>query len=162
MPRRRLVLLTTALLLLPFAALACEDDDDGEELPRTETPAALSPTAVLEQPPPVQDVDEEFTDATDGTLEVTIQDALFVANKLRVPFGQSATIDVTNRDTLVHNLRIAGFDGQYQTEDDAVTDPDPIPGGGSGTLSFSPAVPGAYTFRCDYHPGTMGGQVVVE
>jgi len=150
------------LLFVPALTAACGDGEDPAPTARPETPAALSPTQVLVQPDPVQPLDAEFTEASDGVIEVTIQGAVFVGNKLRVPFGQSAKIDVTNKDGQVHNLRIAGFDGAYQTEDDGVTEPDPIEGGGSGTLEFAPAVPGAYTFRCDYHPGSMGGQVVVE
>jgi plastocyanin len=95
-------------------------------------------------------------------VEVTIEGALFRGNNLRVPFGESVKIDVTNRDAETHNLRIAGFDGEFQTEDDAITAPDPIEANGAGSLDFSPIVTGAYTFRCDYHPGTMGGRVTVE
>jgi plastocyanin len=156
-------LLIAVLLALSIAVSACDDEEDPEPTPRqVESPAAISPTQVLVQPSPVQAVDAAVTIGVDGVMGVTIQDALFVGNNIQVPFGESATIDVTNKDTQPHNLRIAGFDGEYQTEDDAVTTPDAIDGGGSGSLEFAPAVPGSYTFRCDYHPGSMGGVVVVE
>jgi plastocyanin len=160
MPRISLAVLLALLLMI--AAIACSDDDEPEATPLVETPAALSPTQVLVQPEPVQPLDAEFTEATDGVIEVTVEGAAFIGNRLRVPAGSAAKIDVTNRDDQVHNLRIAGFDGVYQTEDDGVTTPDPIAAGGSGSLEFAPAVPGPYTFRCDYHPGSMGGQVIVE
>ena len=76
--------------------------------------------------------------------------------------GETVTIRLTNGDSVPHNLRIAGPDGQYETEDDAVTEPDQVNAGGSGELSFAPQIAGAYTFRCDFHPTQMGGQVVVE
>jgi len=59
-------------------------------------------------------------------------------------------------------LRIAGLDGQFDTEDDAVANPSQIEGGGGvGELTFAPLAAGAYSFRCDFHPTTMGGQIVV-
>lgn len=161
MPRVRLAIFAMLLIGLTLA-VACGGDDEAEPTARPQTPAALSPTQVLVQPDPVQAIETEFTSASDGVIEVTIQDAKFVGNNLSVPAGSTAKIDVSNRDGQPHNLRIAGFDGVYQTEDDAVTTPDPIAAGGSGSLEFAPAVPGSYTFRCDYHPGSMGGQVVVE
>ncbi len=161
MPARKIGLV--ALILLAALVVACGDDDDDEQLATgAPSPPVASPTQVLSQPEPVQTLDEQFTEASDGVIEVTIQGAAFRGNKLRVPVAQTVTIDVTNKDGQVHNLRIAGFDGQYQTEDDAVSDPDPIAANGSGSLQFAPAVPGVYTFHCDYHPGSMGGVVVVE
>ena len=159
---RLFVAVFAALLIVPALAAACGGDDAPEPAARPETPAALSPTGVLVQPDPVQPIDTQAVEASDGVIEVTIHDSLFIGNNLLVPAGSSAKIDVSNRDDQPHNLRIAGFDGVYQTEDDAVTTPDPIAAHGSGSLEFAPAVPGAYTFRCDYHPGSMGGQVVVE
>lgn len=91
-----------------------------------------------------------------------IQNAQFLQNALLVPIGESITIRVTNSDTQNHNLRLAGLDGEYTTEDDAVAAPDGIPAGGTAELILAPAVPGQYTFRCDFHPGTMGGIITVE
>jgi plastocyanin len=160
MPARLISLVP--LLFVLAVGVACSNDEEPGPTANPNNPPALSPTQVLVQPDPVQPLDEQATEAADGVIEVTIQGAAFVGNKLRVPFGESAKIDVTNKDEQAHNLRIAGFDGEYQTEDDAVTDPDAIDAGGSGSLNFAPAVPGTYTFRCDYHPGSMGGVVIVE
>jgi plastocyanin len=158
----RLAALATALLA-GFILTSCGDDEEAPTTtPVPASPSAASPSTVLVQPEPVQALQPDFTEAAEGVVEVTIQGALFVGNNVRVTFGEAVKIDVTNKDTESHNLRIAGFDGQYQTEDDAITAPDPISGGGSGSLDFAPAVPGQYTFRCDYHPGTMGGRVTVE
>ena len=63
--------------------------------------------------------------------------------------------------TALSSFALAGLDGQFDTEDDAVTNPAQIAAGGAGELTFAPLAAGAYTFRCDFHPTTMGGQIVV-
>jgi plastocyanin len=98
-----------------------------------------------------------------GVIEIEIAGARFVQNNLQMPLGESVTIRVTNSDQQAHNLRFAGLDGTYDTEDDAVVSPDPIPSdGGASELVYAPALAGTYTFRCDFHPGTMGGTMTVE
>ncbi len=59
-------------------------------------------------------------------------------------------------------MSIAGLDGEYETQDDAVTDPEALQPGESGELTFVPQVAGNYTFRCDFHPANMGGQIEVS
>ncbi|MFQ5472777.1 MAG: plastocyanin/azurin family copper-binding protein, partial [Dehalococcoidia bacterium] len=81
---------------------------------------------------------------------------------IQIPLGEPILIRATNSDLVVHNLRLAGLDGQFMTEDDAVTDPDTIAAGNGGELTFAPPIAGAYTFRCDFHPETMGGLIVVQ
>ena len=162
MPVSRVIVVVLSLLVL-VAFSACGDDDpeedDAADVP---SPSALVPASILPQPEPAQPLEEGFAEASDGVVQVTAQGAAFHGNRLKVAIGQSVKIDVTNKDEEPHNLRIAGFDGTYHTEDDAVSTPDPIEGGGSGSLEFAPTVPGSYTFRCDYHPGSMGGQVLAE
>jgi plastocyanin len=152
-----------ALRLLAVAALiasvACAGDDDSDE---AETPTAAVPSFATPQPQPEppQPLAAEQTSPTDGVIEVTAAGSLFVQNNLAVPAGETATIRVTNTDPTPHNLRIAGTDGLFETEDDAVTVPDGISQGSVGELAFSPVVDGYYTFRCDFHPTTMGGRIV--
>jgi plastocyanin len=161
MPHRFAAL--TASVILALVLVACGDDDEGTTgTPKPASPSAASPSAVLVQPEPVQALDAEVAEPSDGVVEVTIEGAQFRGNNVRVTFGESVKIDVTNRDAENHNLRIAGFDGEYQTEDDAIVSPNPIEPNGAGSLDFVPLVAGAYTFRCDYHPGTMGGRVTVQ
>ena len=47
---------------------------------------------------------------------------------------------------------------------DAIADggADAFYGGETGELIFSPLVPGAYSFRCDFHPDQMGGRIEVQ
>lgn len=93
---------------------------------------------------------------------MTAENVAFVGNRLSIPRGEAVTIGVTNRDGVSHNLRIAGPDGEFETEDDAVTAPETINRGEAGELTFAPPLAGEYTFRCDFHPLTMGGVIVVE
>ncbi len=160
MPRTGLAL----VLLAAFAALsasACGGDDDAPSGAANIGPGP-SIAGPKRQPAPVQSLDAQRTEPVDSVIEVQISGALFLRNQLHIPAGQPVTIRVINRDAQPHNLRVAGLDGDYQTEDDAVTEPPAIDGGGTGELKFAPPVPGRYTFHCDFHPGTMGGQIVVD
>jgi plastocyanin len=155
------------ITLLAIFAAACSDSDDSDDV----TPAATaaedaseSPAgpALLEQPEPVQGIVADVTEPVSGTVEVLIEGVAFENNNLLVPLGAPIVIRVTNDDLQTHNLRIAGLDGSFETEDDAVTDPPSIAAGEAGELTFAPPVAGVYTFRCDIHPDVMGGQIAVE
>lgn len=118
--------------------------------------------ALLEQPEPVQTIVAEVTEPVGNAVDVLIEGAVFKNNNVVVPLGEAILIKVMNGDPQTHNLRIAGLDGEFDTEDDAVTAPPSIAVGETGELTFAPPVEGAYTFRCDFHPDTMGGRVTVE
>ncbi len=76
--------------------------------------------------------------------------------------GETTTIRATNNGAAVHNLRIAGEDGEWNTDDDVASDPEAVLAGEVGELDFSPTVAGVYTFRCDFHPLEQGGTITVE
>jgi plastocyanin len=101
------------------------------------------------------------TEAEGGVLQTAAGDNFFTLNNLSVPLGETTTIEVVNEGTAIHNLRIAGPDGEWDTADDAVSDPDLIPGGQSAVVEFTPTLAGTYTFRCDFHPAEQGGVIVV-
>ncbi|HEU4758958.1 MAG TPA: cupredoxin domain-containing protein [Dehalococcoidia bacterium] len=157
-----------ALLLLTAACGGGEGG--GGSTPTRETPGAAQtpssketpPAALQPQPAPAQELGATITEPQGGVLDVTAVDFAFSPNHLGASLGQTVTIRLTNNDSAPHSLRIAGPDGQYETEDDAVTEPAQVNGGGTGELSFSPQIAGAYTFRCDFHPNRMGGQIVVQ
>jgi plastocyanin len=155
----RLFSILIASTLLIGVLAACGDDDDEGSSP---TPTAGVPTVPtsLPQPEPAQPVDSEAVSPTGGVIEIAAEGNLFVDNHLAVPLGESVVIRLTNNDTVPHNLRLAGTDGEWVTEDDAVTAPEQIDGGGVGELTFAPPVDGYYTFRCDFHPASMGGRIV--
>ena len=95
------------------------------------------------------------------TLEVTLLDNYFQPNQFTVKTGQTVTFVITNEGEAIHNMRIAGPDGQGMTEDDAVSEPDMIRGGQSGVLVWTAPQPGTYPFRCDVHPDSQG-TIIVE
>ena len=159
--RSLLTLGACALIVASF--IACSGDDD-KSLPTNEPTVKITaaPIAPGPQPASAQPLNADPIEPQDGVIEVIASDQKFTQNYLRVPAaGDSITIRLTNNDNVPHSLRLAGLDGRYDTEDDAVTNPAQIDGGGVGELTFAPQADGAYTFRCDFHPTTMGGQIVV-
>jgi plastocyanin len=159
------ILLPIAAGLLLFAA-ACGDDDggssdDGDGATATEAPTDGTAADEIEPQPAVpQEVDDEVTEAVDGQLQTATGDNLFTLNNLSVPLGETTTIEVVNEGTAIHNMRIAGPDGEFNTADDSVSDPELISGGGTGVLEFTPTLAGTYTFQCDFHPTEQGGVIV--
>ena len=152
------------IALMPVVALsllgACSEGDNDDASPIAGSTAPLGD--IQPQPQPVQALDTATTEPENELIEVTVRGAAYNGNNLEIPLGQATTIRVENQDGQPHNLRIAGVDGQYGTEDDAVTNPETISGGEQGEVIFAPQVPGAYTFRCDFYPGSMGGRITVE
>ena len=159
-----LTLVLAAALLV--AAVACNDDEEGAPPAETQAPEETEgPTGggeLGEQPASPQQLDTEVVAAQGGALDVTMGDNFFEQNNLSTPLGEAVTITIANNGDATHNMVIAGPDGQFDTEDDAVSDPDSIRGSGSGELTFLPQIAGAYTFRCDFHANEMGGQITVE
>lgn len=143
-----------------LAALAAACSGGGQDGAGA-SPGGQSFGAVQEQPKPVQPGGQPV-EPQDNVVEITVQGRQFLQTRINLRAGDTVTIRVVNQDGDSHNLRIAGPDGQYQTEDDAVTSPEAIPPGEAGELTFAPLIPGEYTFRCDFFPGTMGGQIVVR
>jgi plastocyanin len=165
MPNVRLFIALLSVGVLTIAACGGGDDDEIETSPTLFVPqdTAPAPSAVLQpQPQPAQPLDEQVSVVAGGLIEIGAVNALFAPNRWSMTLGEPVSINVTNADTQEHNLRFAGVDGQYDTDDDAITSPSPIAPGESGELTFVPQVAGNYTFRCDFHPGSMGGQIEVQ
>jgi plastocyanin len=142
-----------AVLLTGGALFAVIDEDEGQATEGTPTPAAAaSPTA---QPSP----------GTPGAgIAVSMQDNFFEPAELTVKAGESVTIDLTNDGVAVHNMRIAGADGNYNTDDDAVSDPQLVTAGGTAVVNWTaPGTPGEVKFQCDFHVSLgMVGTITVE
>jgi plastocyanin len=92
-----------------------------------------------------------------ATYDVTMTDTGNTPNDYTVAAGSTLTLNFTNKGTAAHNVRVAGADNQYNTSDDAVSDPDLIIAGGKGKLTWkAPSKAGTYNFKCDYHPALTG------
>ncbi|MCH7952464.1 MAG: cupredoxin domain-containing protein [Chloroflexi bacterium] len=103
-----------------------------------------------------------MTEAVDGVLQIALEDNFYTLNNLSVPLGETTTIEIVNDGTDIHNMRIAGPDGEFNTDDDSVSDPEQITAGSTATVDFTPTLAGTYTFQCDFHPAEQGGVIVVE
>jgi alpha-tubulin suppressor-like RCC1 family protein/plastocyanin len=112
-------------------------------------PEIGSTVAVSEAPGPLE-------------IDVTMVDNAFDPNEFAMPPGATIIVHLENNGSLTHNMRVAGADNEFNTEDDAVSEPAAISGGASGTLTWTaPEVAGEYDFRCDFHPGEMTGTITV-
>ncbi len=120
------------------------------------TPSAGQPEA----PGTVQDVQSEFVEPTDGVIETDSQDNFFTLNNFAMKVGEAATIRLTNPGQLPHNLRIAGLDGDWFTDDDCATEI--LQNGGVDEFTFVLDAPATLVFRCDVHPTQMWGQITVS
>ena len=97
------------------------------------------------------------------TFEVSLGDNLFEPGQFTVAPGDAVVFNLTNDGAAVHNKRVAGPDGQYDTVDDAVSEPCILAAGGAGVLEWvAPEERGTYLFRCDFHPTDMIGTIVVQ
>lgn len=106
-------------------------------------------------PPPAVDPKQAW--------DIDMKDNSFNPNAIAVQVGQVFTLNVKNTGSAVHNLRIAGPDGRYDTADDIAA------GGASGIRAAqSDMVRGTladtrtYDFRCDFHPTEMTGTIQVK
>ena len=116
-----------------------------------ETEGEASPTATSTGPT-----------AAPGDLEIVMGDNFFDPDVITVVSGEETTIALVNEGAAIHNLRIAGPDGDYDTDDDTVSDPDTIRGGQEGTVTWTPEAPGEQDFRCDFHPTEMTGTITIQ
>jgi plastocyanin len=165
MPGVRLSFALLSISLLAIGACGGDDNDEIETSPTVFVPqdTAPAPTVVLQpQPEPAQPLDVDVSAVAGGLIEINAVNTLFAPNRWAATLGETTSITFTNADTQQHNLRLAGLDGQFDTEDDVITSPEAIGPGESGEVSFVPQVAGNYTFRCDFHPTSMGGQIEVQ
>ncbi len=142
-----------AALLTGGALFAVIGEDEGEATEGTPATGA-SPTA---EPSP----------SAPGALVVEMGDNFFTFEGQQEPTipvkaSEETTIDLTNVGVAIHNMRIAGVDNTYNSDDDFVSDPQLFNAGDTGKLTFQIDQAGTYDFRCDFHPDQMTGKVQVE
>ena len=97
----------------------------------------------------------------DVTFDMSMGDNFFEPSELEVKAGQRFRINLTNAGELIHNLRIAGADGEYETGDDLVSTPKFQTGGETGELVGQIDKPGVYSFRSDSQSTEMTGTITV-
>jgi plastocyanin len=114
--------------------------------------ASPTPTATATGEPEVVDVE----------LDVAMTDNVYKPSAIEVGAGKKFRINLKNEGQFVHNLRISGEDGTYDTDDDLTSTPDNPKAGESGTLVGQIDKPGTYKFRCDFHPVEMTGTITVK
>lgn len=140
--------LLLALAITFVGAFAATGDDDGGGAAVSETPAESATTAPT---------------GGGGNVAITMTDNKFDPTAVNVSAGASVTFDLTNKGVAIHNMRIAGPDGSYNTGDDAVSDPQLVSGGQTATLSWdAPSDAGEIIFQCDFHPTDMKGTITVQ
>lgn len=94
--------------------------------------------------------------------DVKMGDNFFDPKQIAVPVGQQARIALKNEGSAIHNMRIAGPDGRYDTSDDAASQPESIRAGQSGALTVTFQQAGTFNFRCDFHPTDMTGTITAQ
>jgi mono/diheme cytochrome c family protein/plastocyanin len=138
----------------------------GVAAPSTATPGATpsdvpTPSAGQpERPSTAQDVQSEFVEPTDGVIETDSEDNFFTLNNFSVKVGEEVTIRLANPGLAPHNLRIAGLDGEWNSDDDFTTAI--LMNGEVGEFTFVLDQPATLVFRCDVHPLDMWGQITVS
>ncbi|RJQ39937.1 MAG: hypothetical protein C4555_02330 [Dehalococcoidia bacterium] len=137
-----LVVLVMALSLAGFSACG-SDSNIGE--PPSDTPPASPPAS---------------TTGADGiTVSLVARNLVFDKSTITVPAGAEVNIILDNQDRgIPHNFAL-------YTDSSARTTIFPgrvVNGPGTITYQFTaPTTPGDYFFRCDFHPQTMVGTLVI-
>ncbi len=82
--------------------------------------------------------------------------AQFIPATLQGKAGAIIEIIAKNTGTVAHNVRVSGpnktFEPDEPRSDDFVTDPITVQPGEQGRILLKLDTPGAYPFRCDFHP----------
>ena len=142
-----------AALLAGGTLLTVIDGDQGEATGGTPVTGA-SPTAAASPSAP-------------GALTVEMGDNFFKFEGQEEPTipakaGVETTMDLTNTGQAIHNVRVFGADNELNTPDDFVSEPNLIPAGTGGKITFKLDQAGSYDFHCDFHPDLMKGKIQVE
>jgi len=122
--------------------------------PDTQEPFATGTVVVTDAPSatPVEDVVEQEKD-------VGMKDNLYEPDAITLVAGKEFRLNLDNQGKFAHNLRIAGPDGEFETDDDIVS-PDVAPGE-KDDLTAQIDEAGEYAFRDDFHHD-MTGTLTIE
>jgi len=154
--KRFWVLPILAILATAVVAAACGGGGGGGTA--TRTPGA-SPTATRPAASPTRPAATATPAAGAMQIDVTAQNTAFDKKTIEVTAGQPFTIILHNKDSMPHNLHIFTKKGGDSI---AVTDPQAVQAGSTGTLTTTITQPGEYYFQCDFHPTLMTGTLTVK
>ena len=97
------------------------------------------------------------------SIDASMGDNFFEPNKFTVKRGQKVTFNLKNDGIAIHNMRVAGADNEYNTDDDALSDPTQFAAGDTGTLEWTaPDKAGEIDLKCEFHPTDSTGVITVE
>ncbi len=133
------------LMVAPCRVVSAADFDMWVSQQPKPTPTPSSPTT---------------TPAPSSTVNLVARNIAFDLSTIIVPAGQTITVNFDNQDQSVpHNF--AAYMDQFATTPIFVGQI--ITGPAKTTYTFTaPSRPGRYFFRCDVHPTTMTGTLVVQ
>jgi uncharacterized cupredoxin-like copper-binding protein len=141
------------------------DDEGSYEFQDPTSPNAKG-TIVVRGEPVTEELSPTPSPGAQEPVDVTIDVAVgadgFAPGKLAVAAGKKFRINIKNEDQFVHSMRIAGPDGQYDTEDDLASTQSSIKAGETGELVGQIDEAGDYTFRCDFHRTEETGTLTVK
>jgi plastocyanin len=92
-------------------------------------------------------------------IRIEMRNSSFSPSALTVRAGKDYLLELRNEDREAHDMRIAGIDSQYETEDDIVSDT--VDPGKTASLQLRIDQPGIFDFRSDSDPITMLGTLTV-
>lgn len=149
--KRHATVTAIILLMALISLLACQP---AEQSP---TPGA-SPTPTETAAPTVSP--EEPTAGAQAAIDLVAQNLAFDKDQITVRAGSEVTINFDNRDNAIpHNFAVY----TDTSASNAIFKGDLITGPLQTTYRFkAPDKPGNYFFRCDVHPTTMTGTLIVE
>jgi plastocyanin len=90
-------------------------------------------------------------------IRIEMRNNSFSPSTLTVRVGTDYLLELRNEDGEAHNLRIAGIDNEYETDDDLVSDN--VEPGKTDSLGFRFDQPGIFDFRSDSRPIGMLGTI---
>jgi len=93
------------------------------------------------------------------TIDLVAENIAFDTDTITVPAGSEVTVNFDNRDAVPHNFAVY----ENSAGENPIFVGEIFTGPAQMTYTFTaPEEPGTYFFRCDVHPGTMNGDVIVE
>ena len=111
------------------------------------------------------DSGDNGANGADGPVSfgVSMGDNFFEPDEFTVKRGQKLTLNLKNDGIAIHNMRVAGADNEYNTDDDALSDPEQFSPGDTGTLEWTaPDKAGEIDLKCEFHPTDSTGVIKVE